>query len=104
MSDMTPQRVFGVEPMSEIDPAWLESVIDARLAARQPQRRAPVVRPYLRNRFQEPSSYAGLGGALVALLATFGVYLPDEMWQHVGLVVGGVASLAAFFMRERRAQ
>ena len=50
-------------------------------------------------RLKEPSSFAGLGGVLVAC----GISLPggDAALQHIITIVGGVAALASMFMKER---
>ena len=51
------------------------------------------------SRLREPSTFAGLGGVLMAC----GISLPggDAALQHVVTIIGGVAALASMFMKER---
>ena len=50
-------------------------------------------------RLKEPSSFAGLGGVLVAC----GISLPggDAALQHIITIIGGAAALLSMFMAER---
>ena len=51
----------------------------------------------LLNRAKEPSTFAGLGGVLMAC----GISLPEEAIGSITTIVGGVAALASMFMKER---
>ncbi len=49
------------------------------------------------SRLREPSTFAGLGGVLMAC----GFSLPEEAISSITTIVGGVAALASMFMKER---
>lgn len=49
------------------------------------------------NRLKEPSSWAAIASAMLAL----GLSVDPGLWQHLALAGTGVSGLVAFFMREK---
>ena len=51
----------------------------------------------LMNRLKEPSSWAAIASAMVAL----GISVDPGMWQQLALAGTGVSGLLAFFLKEK---
>jgi predicted permease len=52
----------------------------------------------LLNRFKEPSSWA----AVMGLLTSLGIQLPDGMAENITFVLAGLAGIAAIFIPEQK--